>query len=173
MVRDDQAPGHAEPVEARLVAASPSLDCSRDERGALLAVAFALLLAIPGTLSVIDRRHDRDPSQRVRAAAIREAPKSGVACAFEPADLLMADVLPNFVDPYGQMLLDAVRYGSRFPSAAEAFKSELSQRTLRTQLDACSVVVVGWRGEWQMNANTRAELDARFSPFRESVLLRK
>ncbi|MBS1153280.1 MAG: hypothetical protein H6Q89_4978 [Myxococcaceae bacterium] len=146
----------------------------RTQLRSVYAVAVALLLAIPGTRAVIGRRHDRDPAQSIRAAAVREAPPAPTACAFEAFDLLLGDRLPSGpVDPYGQMLLDATRDGARYPSATEAFQSEASQRTLRTQLAGCGLVVVGWRGDWQMNVRTRSEFDGNFSLVRDSVFLRK
>ena len=139
----------------------------------LISVGLAVLVAIPATLSVIGRRRDRDAGQLVRAAAVRQAPNTR-ACAFEAIDLLMGDALPEGpVDPYGQMLLDAVRSGARYPSASAAFESELSQQTLRTQLDRCDVVVVGWRGDWQMNEATKASFSEKFSLVRDGVFLRK
>ncbi len=143
------------------------------DRARVPALALSLALAIPGILSVIRRRHDRDPSQPIRAAAVRELTK-GRACAFEPGDLLLGDVLPTaLVDPYGEMLLDAVRFGGRYPSADAAFEAEVSQLTLRSQLERCDTVVVGWRGDWQMNPQTRAGFDSSFSLVRDSVFLRK
>jgi hypothetical protein len=137
------------------------------------AVPAALLLAIPGVMKVMERRHWREKSQAVRASAVQEAAR-GPACAFESVDLLGGDVLPTgFVDPYAQMLLDAVRDGSRYPSAEAAFASEAAQRTIRPLLDRCDLLVVGWRGEWQMNAATEAGIEVKFAPVRDGVFLRK
>jgi len=127
-------------------------------------VVAAVLVALPGFLWVLDRRHDADDAQPGRVALIkREGP--GPLCAFEPHELVMADRWPvklegvsALVDSYGQMLLDASRDGARYASATDAFASEAAQRTVRAQLPACARWVVGWRGRWQLNAASRALL---------------
>lgn len=137
------------------------------------AIAVAFAFAIPGIVSITSRRHDRDRPQLERAAAVREVARPG-PCAFEAVDLLLADALPlPPVDAYGQMLLDSVRDGARHPSATQAFASEAAQRTIRTQLKNCHLVVLGWRGDWQLNRKSKAEFEDDFSPVRESVFLRK
>jgi hypothetical protein len=93
----------------------------------------------------------------------------GEVCAFETAELLLVDRLPSLttpvlVDSYGQMLLDAKRGGEPFASAAAALSSESAQATLRRQLPACPTLRTGWRGESQMNATTKAMVDAQFQP---------
>lgn len=127
-------------------------------------VVAALLVAIPGFSWVRDRRFDADPQQSSRVALIRAAPP-GPMCAFEPHELVMADRWPatlvgtkTLVDSYGQMLLDAARGGARYPSATVAFSGDAAQSTVRQQLAVCPRWVVGWRGRWQLNAASQAQL---------------
>jgi hypothetical protein len=126
----------------------------------------ALLVAVPGFIWVLDRRHDADGEQLRRVGLIRAAPP-GPLCAFEPHELVLADRwpaalkgTPTLVDSYGQMLLDSARGGVRYPSATAAFSSEAAQTTVRQQLRACPRWVVGWRGRWQLNAASQALLQA-------------
>jgi hypothetical protein len=135
-------------------------------RAASVALLAGLLVGGPGLSWVIDRRRDRDDEQVARVAALRAEP-SGDVCAFEVAELLMADRWPprlsgvrTLVDPYGQMLLEATAPGARFDSASAAFASEAAQATVRRQLAACPRWLLGWRGRWQLNAATRAALPA-------------
>lgn len=127
-------------------------------------LVVALLVAIPGFVWVLDRRHDADDAQPGRVARVKAEPP-GPVCAFEPHELVMADRWPprlegtkTLVDSYGQMLLDASRDGARYPSAAQAFQAGAAQRTIRAQLPACPRWVVGWRGRWQLNRESQALL---------------
>lgn len=131
-------------------------------------VLVAALVGVPGLVWVLDRRRDQDEEQIRRVARLKELiPKHAALCAFEPTELVMAGRTPavlsttrTLVDPYGQMLLDAARDGARSASANEAFQSEASQQTVRTQLAECPAIVLGWRGNWQLNAATKAQIDA-------------
>lgn len=129
-----------------------------------LGLGVALLVGVPGFIWVLDRRHDADEAQPARVALVRSLPP-GPVCAFEAHELVMGDrwppLLPGtkaLVDSYGQMLLDATRGGARYPSAGEAFASEAAQRTMKEQLVACPRWLLGWRGRWQLNAQSRALL---------------
>lgn len=129
-----------------------------------LGVVVSLLVGVPGFLWVLDRRRDVDDGQPKRVALVRGLP-AGPVCAFEPHELVMADRWPpvlagtkTLIDAYGQMLLDATRDGARYRSATEAFASEAAQRTAREQLAACPRWLLGWRGRWQLNAQSRAPL---------------
>jgi hypothetical protein len=70
--------------------------------------------------------------------------------------------IPVIVDSYGAMLLAATRGGERYPDATAAFKSPDAQRDVRALLAACRFVVLGWRGEWQLNEETKAWVHAHF-----------
>jgi hypothetical protein len=99
-------------------------------------------------------------------------------CAFECAELVLIDRLPALttpvlVDSYGQMLLDARRGGVHGASTAEAFSSEPAQATLRRQLAACPSLRTGWRGDAQMNADTKSQVAAQFQSIGEGLYERK
>lgn len=108
------------------------------------------------------------------AAALQQVP--GEVCAFENFELLVANRRPSsvlLIDSYGQQLRDAAADGARFASTAEAFASEASQRTLRTQLQRCAWLRTGWRGEWQMNGATKAQVARDFEPIGEGLYRRR
>src|SRR4029079_10339229 len=60
------------------------------------------------------------------------------------------------------MLLDAVRGGVKFPDTAAAFQSPRAQPFARAQLSRCRFAILGWRGNWQMNAESRAWFASQF-----------
>jgi hypothetical protein len=87
-------------------------------------------------------------------------------CSFSSADAIVAGrwpplIAPMLVDSYGQGLVDASSAG-RFPTVNEAFVSEAAQRTFRLQLPQCRHLLLGWRGDWHLNAETKAWLDRHF-----------
>ena len=77
-------------------------------------------------------------------------------------DRLPALTTPVLVDSYGQMLLDAKLGGVHASSADQALTSEAGQLTLRLQLPQCPALRTGSRGDSQMNAVTRQQVDAQF-----------
>ena len=99
-------------------------------------------------------------------------------CAFESFELLLANRLPPttppvLVDSYGQMLRDGLRDGARYESSYALFSSEAAQLTIRKQLAACPALRMGWRGDWQLNAESKALLEAQFTPLGEGLWERK
>ncbi len=129
---------------------------------ALMAGA-ALLLAFPSVrFSILDGRKRSSPA--IAEAIRREVPADQCVYAFEPADALaggrMVSAMP---DPYGAMLLDAVRTGDRFADATAAFASPASQVQIREQLSRCRYAVPGWRGGWQLSEDSRRWFSERFA----------
>ncbi|MGV3625571.1 MAG: hypothetical protein ACO1OB_32470 [Archangium sp.] len=107
------------------------------------------------------------PPSRVEQRAVADQLRGlqGEVCAFENFELIIADVSPakaGLIDSYGQQMLEATRDGARFPTMRDAFASEPSQQTLRRQLERCDWLRTGWRGDWQMNAATKALVETRF-----------
>ena len=110
---------------------------------------------------------------QLEAVAPLRAVRSAV-CAFEVFELLLVDRLPALttpvlVDSYGQQLLDAKRGEVHAKSIGEALGSEPAQVTLRLQLATCPALRTGWRGDSQMNATTKAQVDAQFRPVAEGL----
>jgi len=129
----------------------------------VLLVAIAAI-AFPSARGSILRGRARAPEQLAVGQAIRKlAPAGECVFAFEPAWGLAGGHLPPrtgsapvLVDPYAAMLLGAVETGSRFPDAGSAFQSAGSQAQARALLDGCRFAVLGWRGRWQLSADTQA-----------------
>jgi hypothetical protein len=130
----------------------------------LLAFPLALVLSAPGLTYCIDRRHDEAPDQLQNARLVRDQTKpTERLCGFDAIDVVLAGRWPAaLVDSYGQQLVDARAAEGRFTTIDAAFAAEESQTTIRKALDHCDEVLVGWRGQWQMNAATKKLLLERF-----------
>jgi hypothetical protein len=86
--------------------------------------------------------------------------------AFDPTWSLAAhhlpphhDGAPVIVDSYGAMLLEA---GGHFKDTGSAFQSRAPQRAIRARLEASDYVLLGWRGNWQLNEDDRAWFASHF-----------
>jgi len=129
--------------------------------GVLLAVSLGV--AIRGARS-------RTPELSNFARDVRaRVPVEECLFTFEPGWGLASGRLPAapagaplIVDPYAGQLLSAVEGGARFASAGQAFQSEASQRDVRTVLDKCRFVALGWRGHWQLSAASQSWLARHF-----------
>jgi hypothetical protein len=127
------------------------------------AVVVALLLAIPSLrVSLLASRGGPSELPAIGAIVRDSVPASDCVVTFEPQWSLAAGRLPAVVDSYGTMLLDAVRGGVKFPDAAAAFQSPRAQPLARTRLSRCRFAILGWRGNWQMNAESRAWFGSQF-----------
>jgi len=127
------------------------------------AVAVALLVAVPSLRQSVLASRGRAPELPAVAATIREnVPPGAPLFTFEPQWSLAAGRLPMIADSYGTMLLDAMRGGAKFPDAAAAFQSPGPQTQIRAALAASRFAILGWRGKWQMNADSRAWFASRF-----------
>lgn len=121
----------------------------------------------------------RPPSTAAQQAAVEPLrTQASELCAFEVLELVLVDRLPALtrpalVDSYGQMLLDAQEGGQRYQSATAAFASEAAQSTLRRQLETCPGLRTGWRGDWQMNATTKAQVQGDFQQLGEGLYQRR
>jgi len=88
--------------------------------------------------------------------------------AFDPTWTLAAhhlpphnDGAPVIVDSYGAMLTEATK-GGRFKDTGSAFQSRVRQRAIRARLEATDYVLLGWRGNWQLNEDDRAWFASHF-----------
>ncbi len=129
-------------------------------RGAAL---VALLVAVPSLRQSILASRGRAPELPAVAATIRDfVPADAPLFTFEPQWSLAAGRLPMIPDTYGTMLLEATRGGAKFPDTAAAFQSPAPQTQLRARLAAARFAILGWRGNWQMNAASRAWFASQF-----------
>ncbi|HEV2718539.1 MAG TPA: hypothetical protein VG323_00860 [Thermoanaerobaculia bacterium] len=127
------------------------------------AIAVTLLLATPSLRQCILASRGRAPELPAVAAMIRElVPPNAPLFTFEPQWALAAGRLPMIADTYGTMLLDATRGGAKFPDTATAFQSPGPQTQVRARLAASRFAILGWRGKWQMNAESRAWFASQF-----------
>jgi hypothetical protein len=127
------------------------------------AVVVALLLAIPSLrVSLLASRGGPTELPAIGAIVRDSVPASDCVVTFEPQWSLAAGRLPVIDDSYGTMLLDAVRGGVKFPDTAAAFQSPRAQPFARAQLSRCRFAILGWRGNWQMNAESRAWFTSQF-----------
>jgi hypothetical protein len=129
---------------------------ARRRRAPLLGAALLLALAL------LDAR-----------AIFRRSPELHVnvpegTFAFDPTWTLAAhhlpphnDGAPVIVDSYGAMLLEATK-GGRFKDTGAAFQSRAPQRAIRARLEASDYVLLGWRGNWQLNEDDRAWFASHF-----------
>jgi hypothetical protein len=165
----------SEPLLASLGAAALLHLASARGPRATLSVAL-LLLAAPGRGLRASLRHSRSRSHDVVALGqyLRQhLPPSASLFAFEPAWGLAGDRLPAsppgaplVVDVYAFMLQGALASGQSFSHVNEAFRSPAAQAPLRPLLEKSDALVLGWRGHWQLNEDSRQWLQARLSrPF--------
>jgi hypothetical protein len=112
----------------------------------------------------------RAPEQVALGGYVRQVvPPDAPLCAFEPAWGLAGGRLPPrlpgaplVVDSYALMLRDALDSGERFPSTDAAFHASASQQDIRPLLERCRFVVLGWRGAWQLSAESQRWFQERF-----------
>ncbi|RKH51545.1 glycosyltransferase family 39 protein [Corallococcus llansteffanensis] len=113
----------------------------------------------------------RPPEQVLQARYVREqVSPDAVLCGFEPGWGLLAGRLPPVlpgqpvvVDPYALMLQDALLSGARFEDAAAAFAAPDSQRRMLALLERCDFALLGFRGEWQLSADSRRWFKATYT----------
>jgi hypothetical protein len=131
----------------------------------VLGWAAALVVLGPLLTRTVDESSLRAPELVPLRAALREhvGPGSCVV-AMDPAWALSAGLPATLVDPYGAMLLAAVRDGVRAGSAQEAFGSEASQAPFHEAIARCAFLVMGPRGEWQLSSATRGWVAEHFAP---------
>lgn len=126
----------------------------------VLAIDFKTLRAMAKDL--------RAPSGELMAVAQtvpKLVPKDATFFAFDPTWSLVSGRLPDtppMVDSYGAMLLNAVMHGKRFPDTGAAFRSGAPQPEVRARLEASDFVLLGWRGQWQLDEPDRAWFTERF-----------
>jgi hypothetical protein len=142
-------------------------------------VVLCAALVAPTVQEVTSHLDDRDLEQAMRAEVVR-AQGAMRWCAFDAADLLLADRLPSkhigtpaLVDSYGQQLLDAIGDSQPYSTVEEAFKAPSAQRLLVQQLGGCDGVSLGARGLSQLDAATKAWLEERFVPRGQGVWVRR
>lgn len=126
--------------------------------GRVRVLAIAVVLGLGARH--LPKAWERPPRQEP-VPALGDAP-----CAFSNAEVLVADrwpalIAPPLIDSYGQALADAAREG-RFETIGEAFASQTAQTSFRRQLVQCGEVFAGWRGDWHLDAVSKAALGQQF-----------
>jgi Dolichyl-phosphate-mannose-protein mannosyltransferase len=135
-----------------------------------LAGALVLLLAVPSARQSLLGSRGRAPELLAVGATIRDnVPSDDCVFAFDPAWSIAGGRLPPhsgsapaIVDSYGAMLLAATHGGAKFPDAAAAFQSPAAQTEVRARLESCRFAILGWRGNWQLSAASKAWFSAHF-----------
>jgi hypothetical protein len=136
-----------------------------------IVVAILTLLAVrPSVRQVLAVSYPGDSELLAVGRTIRErVPATASVFTFDPRFSLAggrlpphSDRAPVIADPYGSMLLAAVRGGARFRNSEEAWQSLASQSDVYARLEASSFAVVGSRGDWQLSAEMRAWFEAHF-----------
>jgi len=124
-------------------------------RRQLLAAILVLPLAVMSFPKV-----GRSPEVVQAGDAIRKyVPPNDCVVTFEPAWSMIGGRLPVIVDSYAVQLLAA----GRAPDTDSAFKSPASQREVRARLEGCRFAVLGWRGKWQLNDQSREWFGTHYS----------
>lgn len=163
------------PFELWLLGAGLNVFLDSLQRGWWLAAIAVCAAAIPSRRIAI--ASPATPWPQIEAAERLRSVKKDL-CTFDVAELLLVDRLPALttpvlVDSYGQMLLDAKRGGGHFENATGALSSEPAQVTLRRQLVDCPALRTGWRGDAQMNADTKAQVEVRFQSIGDGLYERR
>jgi hypothetical protein len=135
------------------------------------AIAIALLLAVPSLRVALVASRAGGPSLTSYGTAIRElVPREASLFTLEPQWAIAAGQLPPhdrnapiIVDSYGAMLLGAIRGGVKFPDTAAAFQSPRAQPAVLARISASGFLILGWRGDWQLNAQSREQVMANFA----------
>jgi hypothetical protein len=146
------------------------------QRRVTLVLAFLSLL-IP-LRSAFKGGRARDPEQLARIEEIRKISDDTCIFSFEPAWLIMADRFPPncsgsvILDTYLVMLMDAGTQHQRFSDTSAAFATSESQTRVMERLQNSRVIVLGARGEGQMNSASKALLSAEFR-VEKGILVRK
>jgi hypothetical protein len=145
---------------------------SRMPRKAIGAAMAALILALdlPSIRDTLRNLRVASPELVAARHTIPAVVPPGVPLfAFDPTLALVAghlpphgDGAPVIVDSYGAMLLDAVQQRGRFGDTAAALRSDAPQPAVRARLAASRYVLLGWRGNWQLNDAGRAWFLAHF-----------
>ena len=136
-----------------------------------LAVAVVLLMIVLDARSLVRMFRPNASAQMLSVARTVPmiVPRSASLFAFDPTESLVAGRLPPHagsapvvVDSYGAMLLDATRAGGPFPDTATAFQKNPGPSLVRQRLASSDFVLLGWRGNWQMNDGDRRWFAMRF-----------
>ena len=159
----DQYNAFLAPSESILAAVALSTWCSLgyfqkfpNRLRVMVLVLLSLGLVIPGAYCSLraTRMHNNNFLNFVTMAqSVVGSDKS--LCAFEPAWGLALGFLPQnkksiVADPYATMLMDAKKSGIHFENSAQAFAHEMSATTIKNYLEVCDLVILGWRGQWQL-----------------------
>lgn len=127
---------------------------------ARVATGLALLVAIPGTVNLVQRRHEGGSSARPDVVALARLAPSARVCALEATEVLLRGRWPSPpFDSYGQQLADAARSG-RSESAGAAMGDPHAQQRLVSQLCSCDVFVPTTRDASQLTTASQELLRA-------------
>jgi hypothetical protein len=136
-----------------------------------VAVLLAVAVLLPTLGYVQEGFHLKSPEQAALGRYLRQSvPADASLFAFEPAWGIAGGRLPSVVpgaplvvDSYALMLQGGLASGQHFAQTAEAFQTPGSQQTIREVLAHSRFVVLGWRGEWQLNEESKQWFRSRFT----------
>ncbi|MFN0061269.1 MAG: hypothetical protein ACKVPX_01950 [Myxococcaceae bacterium] len=135
------------------------------------ALAPLAVLCVWPSWKALEASFKATDSELLAAVSALKADVPGGACVFamEPAHVLATGRLPDhcqnrpWVDGYAEQLLRAFESpGPRPANIQEAFMRESSQAVLRAAFADCDVLLLGWRGAWQMSPDTRQAVAQTF-----------
>ncbi|MBJ6764649.1 glycosyltransferase family 39 protein [Myxococcaceae bacterium JPH2] len=132
---------------------------------AVAALSAVTLAAYWGAFSPLAKDDSLDS---LRASIASRVAPGECFLPFEPAWGIAANVLPSgdrelppVVDPYGAMLVGAMSEGRRFSDVTEAFRTPGAQQVIAHHAARCPVIVLGWRGRYQLGEEAVAKVIAR------------
>lgn len=169
----NQYNAHLAPAESILAGyafAKVSAYFHRFRRPIVITCAAAAVALIPSLRHPLLSLKARDDSLIALGNIIRtNVPRNACLLSFEQTWAVVGGRLPQrlpngavWVDTYAAMLLDALKTGQRFGSAAEAFQARASQGLMRASLDSCRFAILGSRGDWQLSAETKSGFSENF-----------
>ncbi|HET9239299.1 MAG TPA: glycosyltransferase family 39 protein [Oligoflexus sp.] len=163
--------------QALLATFSATIFVSASYRRWILAAVGIFLIAFP-IRSAFKGGRARSVEQLKLVQSIEEIPHNACVFSFEPGWLIMSNHFPSpcsgrlVLDTYLVMLMDAREAGQRFDSTAAAFATDESQKRVLPSLLSADVVVLGPRGQAQVNGSAKARILEDFQP-RDELLFNK
>ena len=136
-----------------------------------MAVLLAVAVLLPTLGYVQEGCRLKSPEQAALGRYLRESvPAEATLFAFEPAWGIAGGACRAscrarrwWWTPTALMLRGGLASGQHFAQTAEAFQTPGSQQTIREVLAHSRFVVLGWRGQWQLDEESKQWFRSRFA----------